>query len=587
MTLGHKVVDMVQHDEVIRADEWSSADLEALAVELAPAHTDGVFGVVVQDSSAGIVAATPAAEKIMRLTAAQMSGRTSMDPRWMTVDENLRPLPGDRHPAMLAAASRRPVRDVVMGVHRPGADGVGKHVWLSVTALPIHPAAAGPQLILCVFSVLTGPRATALRLAEAEASFRFIAENSTDMVAWQRFDSTFLWVSPASAALLGRCPAELVGTRSIDIVHPDDQGLILDAQAALEAGTVQASTVRRMLHADGHYVWVETTVRLAASEAASAAQIQTSSRNVDDRVAAQLAQAEAEARRDRAVRLFRTAMEHAAIGMAIRGLDGSIVEMNGALGAMLGRSAAEMKGSNLRDFTHHEDIGAAGEARDVLLSGRAAHDSERRYLRSDGAVLWVHATSVLLPKEEGEPQLVLTQMQDITARKDAIEELTRLAATDALTGLSNRVALIDRLTDGLAVARRAGPDVGVVYLDLDGFKAVNDELGHDVGDELLRQVARRISAAIRGCDTAARIGGDEFVILCERIRDLSQVRDVADRIADTLKECFALGEHHVSISASIGVSLGGGVSAGEALRQADEAMYRAKRRGRGLVDVGR
>jgi diguanylate cyclase (GGDEF)-like protein/PAS domain S-box-containing protein len=439
--------------------------------------------------------------------------------------------------------------------------------------------------VLTVFSLLTGPRTAELRLMEAEANFRFIAENSSDMVAWQRFDTTFLWVSPASVAVLGRSPEELLGTRSLDLVHPDDLHRSLAVNREIAAGATHSSAVRRMRHADGRYVWVETTVRVTAGQA-GLAQMQTSSRNVDDRIAAQHAQADAEAGRDSAVRLFRTAMEHAAIGMAIRNLDGRLVEINGALCTMLGRPAAELRGSVLRDYTHPDDAAATGAARTVLLSGRAVtHDSERRYLRPDGAVLWVQATSVLLPRDGGDPQLVLTQMQDITARKEAIDQLTQLAVTDSLTGLANRAVLMDRLAHALAGAEHGRGDAGVVFVDLDGFKAVNDDLGHDVGDQLLRQVAARLSAAIRAGDIAARIGGDEFVVLCERVSGIAQVREVADRIAASLGECFAIGEHRVWISASVGVTVGNGSSARVVLGRADEAMYRAKRRGRGFVDV--
>ncbi len=192
---------------------------------------------------------------------------------------------------------------------------------------------------------------------------------------------------------------------------------------------------------------------------------------------------------------------------------------------------------------------------------------------------------MLLPRDGDEPQLALTQMQDITERKEAIDQLTRLAVTDSLTGLSTRAVLMDRLDHALAAARRGRGDAGVVFVDLDGFKAVNDDLGHDVGDQLLCQVAARLSAAIRAGDTAARIGGDEFVVLCEQIGDLAQVREVADRISVSLGERFVIGGRRVRISASVGVTVGNGSTGREVLGRADEAMYRAKRRGRGLVDV--
>ncbi len=575
------------HDHVVdRALDWRNADLDALALAHAPEPADGVFGVVVQDDCGAIVAMTSSAEDILGLTFEQMTGRTSASQRWMMVDEALHPLDIEQHPAMRVLASGRSVHDVVLGVHRPHTDRVGKHVWVSVTAVPIRRQAEGPLCVLSVLSVLTGARADRLRLGEAEANFRFIADNSSDMVAWQHVDTTYLWVSPASMALLGRSPEEMIGLRSIDLVHPEDRSKSVELVRAVASGVMHTSIVRRLLHADGHYVWVETTLHIAENEMAGATQVQTSSRDVDDRVAAQKAQADAEVSRDSAVRLFRTAMEHAAIGMAIRDVDGVIVEINGALCAMLGYGVGDLRGSTLEGCTHPDDLHLVSEARDALLSGRVvSHNGERRYLRSDGAVLWVEATSVLLPKEDREPQLVLTQMQDITARKDAIDQLTLLAVTDSLTGLANRAVLTDRLAVALIAAQRGGGDAGVVFVDLDGFKAVNDDLGHDIGDELLRQVAGRLSAAIRPGDTAARIGGDEFVVLCEQIDDPRQVRNVADRISRRLRDHFVIDGHQVQISASVGVAVGNGSSARAVLGRADEAMYRAKRRGRGLVDV--
>lgn len=572
------------HDVLVnRLEGWSAADLDALAVRLARPAAGVLFGVVVHDGTGAIVAATPAAEDILGLTFDQMIGRTSMDPRWATVDEKMGRVDGREHPSMRARASRQPVRDAVLGVHRPTADGAGNHVWLSVTAVPTDLVPGGPQFVLTVFSVMTGPRATELRLMESEARFRFMADNSSDMVAWQRFDTTFLWVSPMSSALLGRTPEQLVGTRSIDLAHPDDVPKVRAVLSAIAAGTVHNVVVRRMRHADGHYVWVETVSRIAEGEVATAAELQTSSRCVDDRIAAQQAQAEAETSRDRAMGLFRTAMEHAAIGMAICRLDGRITEVNGALCRLLGRGGAELKQAAFVDFAHPDDRPAAIEERSVLLSGRTVPpDTERRYLRSDGVVVWVQASSVLLPAEDGEPRLVLTQMQDVTARRDALEQLTRLAVTDSLTGLCNRAVLVDRLARSLDDARRGRGNVGVVFVDLDGFKGVNDAFGHEIGDRLLQQVAARLCAAVRAGDTVARLGGDEFVLLCERVEDLPQVRSVAGRVSAALGECFVIGEHRLQISASIGVALGDG-SSGEILGRADAAMYRAKRRGRGLV----
>jgi diguanylate cyclase (GGDEF)-like protein len=173
------------------------------------------------------------------------------------------------------------------------------------------------------------------------------------------------------------------------------------------------------------------------------------------------------------------------------------------------------------------------------------------------------------------------------------EELERLATCDALTGLPNRRCFMDRLA-GMASLRER-PNLAVIYIDLDGFKAVNDSLGHRAGDALLVQVARRPLSATRGSDTVARLGGDEFTVVLDAPRGHDAARIVATRIISSIEQIECIGGVPVKVSASIGLSFvaaGAPVSsatrAEELLRTADEAMYVAKRSGKGrcqLVDL--
>lgn len=168
-------------------------------------------------------------------------------------------------------------------------------------------------------------------------------------------------------------------------------------------------------------------------------------------------------------------------------------------------------------------------------------------------------------------------------REHAARELARQAMHDPLTGMPNRVLLRDRLEQALGRLARRGETIAVLVLDLDGFKAVNDELGHEVGDCLLVAVARRLSGVLRSGDTAARVGGDEFVILCEDIRGAHQAVAVAQRVSAALAEPVATGpgggEVHVHASIGIALASGAGTRAEELLRDADAAMYRAKDHG--------
>ena len=166
-------------------------------------------------------------------------------------------------------------------------------------------------------------------------------------------------------------------------------------------------------------------------------------------------------------------------------------------------------------------------------------------------------------------------------RERAGNELARQAMHDPLTGLPNRVLLRDRLDQALGRLGRRTETVGVLVLDLDGFKAVNDALGHEVGDLLLVAVARRLNGVLRSGDTAARVGGDEFVVLCEDIRGAHQAVAVAQRIAAALAEPVSVGAGEAHVHASIGIALasGPGTAAEALLRDADAAMYRAKAHG--------
>jgi diguanylate cyclase (GGDEF)-like protein/PAS domain S-box-containing protein len=178
---------------------------------------------------------------------------------------------------------------------------------------------------------------------------------------------------------------------------------------------------------------------------------------------------------------------------------------------------------------------------------------------------------------------IVFSARDVSERKCLEEELAHRALHDSLTGLPNRVLLLDRLAHALARAGRGGQRVAVLFLDLDRFKAVNDHLGHDAGDELLAAVAQRLRGCLRTEDTAARLGGDEFVVLLASLTEASEASQVAERIVERLGTPFRVGGREVRISTSVGIALSRPAEGRpiDLLREADGAMYRAKARGAG------
>jgi len=171
-----------------------------------------------------------------------------------------------------------------------------------------------------------------------------------------------------------------------------------------------------------------------------------------------------------------------------------------------------------------------------------------------------------------------SRLEDELAAERA--KLAHQALHDPLTGLPNRVLLYDRLEQALRASGRYGGAVALLFVDLDGFKTVNDRCGHETGDQLLVAVARRLQRAVRPSDTPARIGGDEFVVLCDRLPDADEARRLADRILETLRDPFLIARQRLALSASVGIALGAAGEAPDAVvGRADAAMYAAKRRG--------
>ena len=196
--------------------------------------------------------------------------------------------------------------------------------------------------------------------------------------------------------------------------------------------------------------------------------------------------------------------------------------------------------------------------------------------RKDGSPIWVDLSGVVLSAAHGESLWV---MLDITALKAQQEHTERIAFHDALTQLPNRLLLTDRLHQAIGLARRSGTSLAVCFIDLDGFKAVNDRHGHAAGDRLLRVVARRLQGRVRSHDTVARLGGDEFVLLLTRLQGRGECDAILQRVGPAVAEPVDLGDGQCAqLSASIGVTFcpDEGDAPQPLLQAADAAMYRVK-----------
>jgi diguanylate cyclase (GGDEF)-like protein/PAS domain S-box-containing protein len=279
---------------------------------------------------------------------------------------------------------------------------------------------------------------------------------------------------------------------------------------------------------------------------------------------------------------FRLAFDGAAVGMSILGLApgdiGRLLAVNPEMCQLAGREAHELVGRPVQDITHPDDLEGDMQAVQEAIASRAdRYQREKRYVRPDGSVIWVSVTASLIWDSAGRAVYAITHVQDVTAERLAAQDLHYRATHDPLTGLANRAVLEERLNALSALTPR--PSAAVIFCDLDGFKDVNDQHGHLVGDQVLRVVSGRFARLARhDGDVVARLGGDEFVMVVPNVTR-AQAAALVARVEDAVAEPIAVRGLTLRVSVSAGIAMLSEAADPEGLlTAADLAMYAAKGR---------
>jgi diguanylate cyclase (GGDEF)-like protein/PAS domain S-box-containing protein len=426
----------------------------------------------------------------------------------------------------------------------------------------------------------TVDQVTAL-LERNEARFRAMVRDSNDIMAIVDPHGRLVYASPVTERILGLDIEPLIGTDVFDLIHPEDRDAARLGFQFTREGKDGADRVElRLRRADGTWRVVEAVATNLLDDP-SVEGIVISARDLTDRRRAEAELREAQER-------FRSAFEHAPIGMALISIDGRLFRVNRALVQILGRGESELLASSMLELCHVDDRDQCREQVRRLFTGvTQSAQLEQRFVHHDGHPVWVSVSASLVRDVHDQPMYLVCQVEDIGERRASGEALAHQAVHDPLTGLPNRLQFVERLGRELARAEQRRGRVAVLFLDLDRFKVVNDSLGHSAGDRLLVAVADRLSSVMGPSDAVARFGGDEFTILCQEVSSEETVELIAERISQAIARPVTLMEGEVFVTASIGIALSGnGADTPETLlRNADAAMYHAKERGRDRAEL--
>lgn len=409
---------------------------------------------------------------------------------------------------------------------------------------------------------------------QTERRFRSLIERSSDIVVVVDDDGLISFASPAALPLLGRTEVELLGRPVLGLATPASQRAV----AGVLAGRAHDGEEVELLHADGTPRWFEIVMTDLSDDPDIEARV-VNAREIGrrKRVEQQLARSEAR---------FRSLVQHSSDVVAVLDDELRFQWVSPSIEPVLGYQPAALLDNELASLVESASkLELARVLYRLEVSDGEPQTSELRIMSNFGEMKTLDATITDLRDEPAVGGLVLNA-NDITDRKLLEDQLRHQALHDDLTGLPNRLLFRDRLEQSLH--RRNGAEMAVIMVDLDEFKTVNDSLGHECGDELLKVIAFRLRQFLRRGDTAARLGGDEFGIVIDDVDDRAVVLDVADRLRAVLHEPVVLNEREVRATASVGVAFSEDVpdpTAEAVLRSVDTAVYAAKSQGKDRVLV--
>ena len=433
-----------------------------------------------------------------------------------------------------------------------------------------------PELLIHRVQYLLRSHRNVRELAESESRLTN-AQRTARIGNWEWFTASgMFWGSPETFRILDLERHQYITLRRfLTMIHPQDRNLVSHAIRNIGRNPDLKSLEYRLVCRDKTHKVVRMQLNIEEDSSASSAKPALISGTIQD--VTEMRQT------DDRIRMLKEAVGCLPIGVGITISDtsGNIIYSNPVDAAMHGYATEELIGRHSSIFAPPNQKKPLSQE-EMKVLGRWTRESLN--IRKNGEQFPVKLSSIAVHDDDGRCIGVVTACEDISSRVDAEKRIEHLAYYDTLTGLPNRVTLLERLQQSLALALREGRRIGLLFLDLDNFKDVNDTLGHDFGDKLLKEVAGRLGTCMRETDTLARLGGDEFVVTLTFINSAESAASTARRILSQFSRPFVIDDRQLYTSASIGIAVypDDGLDVETLLRCADAAMYHAKSEGRSL-----
>ncbi|MCH1627646.1 PAS domain S-box protein [Fredinandcohnia quinoae] len=433
-----------------------------------------------------------------------------------------------------------------------------------------RPIKKGNIIAVATYKEITEIKQVMKELKESEERYRRVLESSPEALVVLT-EGIVRYINQAGLDLLkAKSSSQVIGRSALDFVHSSNRNQVIKRMS--EAANQERNgdiVVHKYVSLTGDTIYAETTSAPIIEQ--GQASLVLMFRDVTTKRRAEKALRESEER-------FRIIAEHSMDIIKILNSKGKVIYVSPSIEGVLGYPVRNVIGKSYLEMIHPDDINKASKKFNTMLVTREYFEAELRRVHQDGHSVWLHSDFIPVIDSDGEIEKIVVISEDVTEKRRKENELAKMAFYDHLTGLPNRRLFEDRLKQAMFTTDRTGRLTALMVLDCDKFKQINDTLGHDIGDEVIKEFAVRVRSSLRKMDTLSRVGGDEFTIVLPELRSEEEIEEVSKRILKVTEEPIHIHGNELQITTSIGISFypTHAKNIERLFKEADQNLYKSK-----------